>query len=192
VAAWCGIEAGGLKLGETLLLIGAGGGVGSAGAQIARRLGARVIGADKRAPLLNAPIRAIAETLIVAAKDLPAEVRTATGNKGADVVLDLVGGVMFRSALKCLAWRGRLIEIAATGQREVSFDLADFYHNESRLFGVGAAPGCAHNGIRRGRLPRRADRKDLRARRGAGGFSQGRKWCEWPHRAAAAGIGRSS
>ena len=43
---------------------------------------------------------------------------------------------MFRSALKCLALRGRLVEIAATGQREVSFDLADFYHNESRLFGV--------------------------------------------------------
>jgi hypothetical protein len=31
--------------------------------------------------------------------------------------------------------RGRLVEIAATGQREVSFDLVDFYHNESRLFG---------------------------------------------------------
>jgi NADPH2:quinone reductase len=43
--------------------------------------------------------------------------------------------MMFRSALKCLAWRGRLVEIAATEQREVSFDLADFYHNESRLFG---------------------------------------------------------
>ena len=43
---------------------------------------------------------------------------------------------MFRSALNCLASRGRLVEIAATGQREVSFDLADFYHNESRLFGV--------------------------------------------------------
>ena len=43
---------------------------------------------------------------------------------------------MFRSALNCLALRGRLVEIAATGQREVSFDLADFYHNESRLFGV--------------------------------------------------------
>jgi Zinc-binding dehydrogenase len=84
----------------------------------------------------NAPIRAIAETLIVGAEDLLAEVRAATGGKGADVVFDLVGGVMFRSALKCLAWRGRLVEIAATGQREVSFDLADFYHNESRLFGV--------------------------------------------------------
>ena len=116
-----------------MLLIGAGGGVGSAAAQIARRLGARVIGADKRAPLPHAPIRAIAETLIVGAEDLPAEVRAATGDKGADVVFDLVGGVMFRSALKCLALRGRLIEIAATGQRDVSFDLADFYHNESRL-----------------------------------------------------------
>ncbi len=79
VAAWCGIEAAGLKPKETLLLIGAGGGVGSAAAQIARRLGARVIGADRRAPLPNAPIRAIAETLIVGAEDLPAEVRAATG-----------------------------------------------------------------------------------------------------------------
>jgi NADPH:quinone reductase len=108
-----------------VLLIGAGGGVGSAAAQIARRLRARVIGADKRAPLPHAPIRAIAETLIVGAEDLPAEVR-ATGDKGAAVVFDLVGGVMFRSALKWLALRGRITEIAATGQRDVSFDLADF------------------------------------------------------------------
>jgi NADPH2:quinone reductase len=43
---------------------------------------------------------------------------------------------MFRSAVNGLALRGRLVEIAATGQREVSFDLADFYHNESRLFGL--------------------------------------------------------
>jgi threonine dehydrogenase-like Zn-dependent dehydrogenase len=59
--------------------------------------------------------------------------RPATGGKGADVVFDLVGGVMFRNAVNSLALRGRLVEIAATGQREVSFDLADFYHNESRL-----------------------------------------------------------
>ncbi len=136
MAAWLGIEAAGLKAGETVLLIGAGGGVGSAAAQIARRLGARVIGAERRAPRPDAPIRAIAEKLIVGAEDLPAEVRAATAGKGADVVLDLVGGVMFRSALNSLALRGRLVEIASTGQREVSFDLVDFYHNESRLFGV--------------------------------------------------------
>jgi NADPH:quinone reductase len=51
-------------------------------------------------------------------------------------VFDLVGGVMFRSAVGCLALRGRLIEISATGQREVSFDIADFYHNENHLVGV--------------------------------------------------------
>ncbi|HSZ93323.1 MAG TPA: zinc-binding alcohol dehydrogenase family protein [Acetobacteraceae bacterium] len=136
IAAWCGIEAAGLKAGETVLLIGAGGGVGSAAAQIARRLGARVIGADRHAPHPDAPINAVAEKLIIGAEDLPAEVRAATGGKGVDVVFDLVGGVMFRNALNSLALRGRLVEIAATGQREVSFDLPDFYHNESRLFGV--------------------------------------------------------
>ena len=136
MAAWCGIEAAGLKAGETLLLIGAGGGVGSAAAQIARRLGARVIGADRHAPHPDAPINAVAEKLIIGAEDLPAEVRAATGRKGADVAFDLVGGVMFRSAVNSLALRGRLIEIAATGRREVSFDLPDFYHNESQLFGV--------------------------------------------------------
>jgi len=136
VAASCGIETAGLKAREILLLVGAGGGVGGAAAQIARRLGARVIGADLREPHPDAPIRAIAETLIIGADDLPAEVRKATGGRGADVVFDLVGGVMFRGAVNSLALGGRLVEIATTGQREVSFDLADFYHNESRLFGV--------------------------------------------------------
>jgi NADPH2:quinone reductase len=88
MAAWCGIEA----AGGTVLLIGAGGGVGAAAAQIARRVGARVIGADRRAPLSDAPIHAITERLIIGAEDLPAEVRAATGGKGADVVFDLVGG----------------------------------------------------------------------------------------------------
>lgn len=132
IAAWCGIEASGLKAGETVLLIGAGGGVGGAAAQVARHLGARVIGADRHVPHPDAPIHAIAEKLIVGGNDLPAEVHAATNGKGADVVFDLVGGVMFRSALNSLAHGGRLIEIAATGRREVCFDLVDFYHNEAR------------------------------------------------------------
>jgi NADPH:quinone reductase-like Zn-dependent oxidoreductase len=136
LAAWSGIEVAGLGAGETILLIGAGGGVGGAAAQIAHRVGARVIGADRYMPRADAPIHAIADKLIVGVEDLPGEVRASTGGKGADVVFDLVGGVMFRNAVNSLALRGRLIELAATGQREVSFDLADFYHNESRLFGV--------------------------------------------------------
>jgi NADPH:quinone reductase len=119
--AWCGIEATSLKGGETVLLIGAGGGVDGAAAQIARPLGACVIGADNRMPRPDAPIQPIAEKMIIGAEDLPAEVRAATGGRGADVVLDLVGGVMFRSALKRLALRGRLVEIAATGLARSEF-----------------------------------------------------------------------
>jgi NADPH:quinone reductase len=178
------------------LLIGAGGG---AAAQIARRLDARAIGADRHAPHPDAPINGIAEKLILGARDLPAEVRAATGGKGADVVFDLVGGVMFRNAVNCLALRGRLVEIAATGQREVSFNLADFYHNESRLYGVDAlkrdlaasakGAGGADAGVCRGRLPRRADYEDLRPWRGAGSLSRGRGRLCGPDRIAAAGIG---
>jgi threonine dehydrogenase-like Zn-dependent dehydrogenase len=43
---------------------------------------------------------------------------------------------MFRHALDCLAHRGRVVEMSVTGAREVSFNLADFYHNESRLIGI--------------------------------------------------------
>jgi NADPH:quinone reductase len=136
VAAWLGIETADLKPKETMLLIGASGGVGNAAAEIARRLGARVIAADQRPPPPEAPILAIAEKMIIGAKDLPAEARAATGGLGADVVFDLVGGVMFRAAVDSLAHGGRLVEIASTGQREVSFDLIDFYHNERRLFGI--------------------------------------------------------
>lgn len=137
MAAWCGlVEAAGLKAGETLAIIGAGGGVGSAAAQIAKHLGAHIIGVDKREPHVDAPIRKVAEMLFIGAPDAGAVIRQATHGRGADVVFDTVGGELFRQSLAALAHLGRLIVITSTGSREVSFDLVDFYHNESRLFGV--------------------------------------------------------
>jgi NADPH:quinone reductase len=47
-----------------------------------------------------------------------------------------VGGPLFEPALMSLAYRGRQLEITSAGDRRVSFDLLDFYHNESWLFGV--------------------------------------------------------
>jgi NADPH:quinone reductase-like Zn-dependent oxidoreductase len=137
ITAWCGVvEAADVKAGEILLIIGAGGGVGGAAAQIAHHRGARIIGADRHLPRPDAPINRLAEHQIIGADDLPAALRAVTDGRGADVVFDTVGGVMFRAALACLALRGRLVEISATGQREVGFDLVDFFHNESRLLGV--------------------------------------------------------
>ncbi len=52
------------------------------------------------------------------------------------MVLNAVGGPMFEEGLKMLAHRGRMAILASPGQRQVQFDIPDFYHNESQLFGV--------------------------------------------------------
>ena len=137
LAAWKGlVDGAGLREGETTLIIAASGGVGNAGVQIARRIGARVIGTDRRQPPAGSAITEAGVSLIADAEAIPKAVGEATGGRGADVVLDYVGGVMFPYALACLARRGRLVEMSVTGARAVTFDLADFYHNESRLIGI--------------------------------------------------------
>jgi len=138
LAAWLGlIEYGQLAAGETLLVIGANGGVGGAAAQIGKWRGARVLGVDRRPPLPEAPAaRAIDDFFVLNDQPVEVQVRSLTQGRGAEVVFDTVGGPMFEPALKSLAHRGRLLEIASTGGRSVSFDLIDFYHNESQLFGV--------------------------------------------------------
>ncbi len=137
IAAWRGlVTAADLQEGETVVILAASGGVGNAGVQIARRLGARIIGVDRRTPRSGSAILQTGVSLVAEAAEIPAAVRQATGGRGADVVLDCVGGVMFRHAVECLALRGRLVEMSVTGARDVTFNLADFYHNESRLIGI--------------------------------------------------------
>ncbi|MDR3533755.1 MAG: zinc-binding alcohol dehydrogenase family protein [Rhodopila sp.] len=137
ITAWKGlVDAADLHAGETVLIIAASGGVGNAGVQIAKRIGARIIGVDRRGPRPGAAISGAGVSLVADGAAIPVAVRQATDGRGADVVLDCVGGVMFRHALDCLALRGRLVEMSATGAREVTFNLADFYHNENRLIGI--------------------------------------------------------
>lgn len=138
LVAWQGlVDTARVEPGETLLIIGSGGGVGGAVAQIARQKGARVIGADRARPPEGAAILEVAEALLTNEADLPAAVRRLTEGRGAAIVYDCVGGkVMFETAVRCLAHKGRLIEISATGGPLVQFNLADFYHNEGRLLGV--------------------------------------------------------
>jgi len=138
LAAWIGVvEYAGLKAGETLVVIGAGGGVGGAAVQIGRRAGARVIGLDRTAPHPESPAAKMAERIITPEPaEAAAVVRELTEGRGADVVLNAVGGPTFEPSLNMLAHRGRLAVLASPGQRQLSFDLLDFYHNESQLFGV--------------------------------------------------------
>jgi NADPH:quinone reductase len=67
--------------------------------------------------------------------DLAAGCRALTSGRGADVVLDTVGGAMFEPCLAALAHRGRQVAITS-GVPRVGINLVDFYHNESRLVGV--------------------------------------------------------
>jgi NADPH2:quinone reductase len=137
ITAWTSlVAAAGLRAGETVLIIAASGGVGNAAVQIAAHIGATVIGSDRRRPRTGAAILRCGWSLVADGADIPTALREASNGRGADVVLDCVGGVMFRPALDCLALKGRLVEMSVTGAREVTFNLADFYHNESRLIGI--------------------------------------------------------
>ena len=70
------------------------------------------------------------------AVDLATGVRRLTNGRGADIVFDVVGGALFEQCLSALAWRGRQVAISSSPEPRVSFNLVDFYHNESRLLGV--------------------------------------------------------
>jgi len=131
--AWSAlVRAAEIREGETILIIGAAGAVGQAATQIANWKGLRVLGAAvKSDPIPGAD--AVVNTTI---EDLRERVFQLTGGKGADVVFDTVGGPMFEPALKSLRLGGRQVAITSTGDRRVSFDLIDFYHNLSRLIGV--------------------------------------------------------
>ncbi len=137
-AAWLGVvDYAQLQAGETLVVIGASGGVGGAAVQIGRHLGARIFGIDRSAPDAASPAARMAERIITPApENAAAAVRAITGGHGADVVLNTVGGATFEPSLGMLAHRGRLAVLASPGQRRVGLDLLDFYHNESRIFGV--------------------------------------------------------
>ncbi|MBV8138740.1 MAG: zinc-binding alcohol dehydrogenase family protein [Deltaproteobacteria bacterium] len=138
LAAWLGlVEYACVARGETILVIGANGGVGGAAAQIGKWRGARVIGVDREKVRSDSPSAgAIDDFFVLESEPLKNWVHRATNGRGADVVFDSVGGPMFEPALRALAHRGRQLEIASAVERRVSFDLIDFYHNESRLFGV--------------------------------------------------------
>jgi NADPH2:quinone reductase len=117
--AYLGLETRGrLSPGETLLVLGAAGGSGSAAVSLGHALGARVIaavGGSKKAELC----RALGADLVIDHQqvNLADAVREATDGRGADVIFDPVGGPAFDQALDCIANEGRLLGVGyASGE----------------------------------------------------------------------------
>ncbi|MGF6773517.1 NADPH2:quinone reductase [Paraburkholderia sp. GAS199] len=140
VVAWLGtMEYAHLQAGETIAVIGAGGGVGGAVVQIAKARGARVIAVDRHPLSAESPAGKLVDHYVPFDDNATQAVRALTDGAGVDVVYDSVGGVAFETALSLVKRRGRVLEISGTGKRRVEFDLIDFYHNETQLLGVDSA-----------------------------------------------------
>ncbi|QXI33648.1 NADPH:quinone oxidoreductase family protein [Pseudomonas promysalinigenes] len=105
-------QRGQLQPGETLLVLGASGGVGLAAVEIGKAMGARVIAAASSAEKLAIAKAAGADELIdYSQASLKDEIKRLTGGQGADVIYDPVGGELFDQAVRGLAWQGRLLVV---------------------------------------------------------------------------------
>jgi NADPH2:quinone reductase len=101
-----------LKTGETLVVLGAAGGVGTSAIEIGKAVGARVIAAASSPEKLEFCRKLGADELIdYTSSDLRQRINELTGGKGADVVYDPVGGDYSEAALRATAWRGRFLVI---------------------------------------------------------------------------------
>ena len=120
-------DCGHLQAGETLVVLGAAGGVGIAAVEIGKAMGARVIAAASSDDKLELCRKVGAdETVNYSTENLKDRINELTGGKGADVVYDPVGGPYTEPALRALAWRGRLLVIgfAAGGIPKIPLNLA--------------------------------------------------------------------
>lgn len=109
-------QRGGLRPGETVLVLGASGGVGLAAVEIAKAMGARVIaGASTAGKLAIAGAHGADELVNYAEEDLKARVKVLTGGKGVDVVYDPVGDKLADPAFRTIGWEGRYLVIGFAG-----------------------------------------------------------------------------
>jgi len=105
-----------LEAGETLLVLGAAGGVGLTAVEIGKAMGARVIaGASTADKLAVARERGADDVVNYATENLTERVLALTDGKGADVCFDPIGGPLFDAALSALGWGGRILLVGFVG-----------------------------------------------------------------------------
>jgi NADPH:quinone reductase len=110
------IDRGQIQSGEVLLVHGAGGGVGLAAVEMGKMLGATVIAAaSSEEKLAVAHARGADHLVLYGREPFRDAVKRITDGRGADVVLDPVGGEIFENSLRCIAWSARILVIGFTG-----------------------------------------------------------------------------
>jgi NADPH:quinone reductase-like Zn-dependent oxidoreductase len=127
--------------GETVLVLGAGSGVGVAAIQIAKLFGARVIAAASTAAKLNAA-RALGadDTIDYARDELVAEMKRLTDRRGADIVFEHTGAATFPKSVVVAARGGRIVTCGATGGHEATVNLRHVFWRHLSVLGSTLAP----------------------------------------------------
>lgn len=130
-------DLGGLKAGETVLVMGAAGGLGTTGIQIAKAAGATVIAAAGSDERVAVGISLGADHGVnYGREDLTEAVMQITGGKGVDLVFENISNPKtWPKALACLRKYGRLVTAGAHGGGKVELDCARLYHQNLRIFG---------------------------------------------------------
>ncbi len=125
-----------VRSGETVLIHGAGSGVGSAAIQIAKFHGATVIataGSDEK--LVKAKSLGADEVVNYATNDFTEEVKKLTGKRGVDVVFEHTGGDVFAKSITVLARGGRLVTCGSTTDYMANVDVRYLYSRQQTLMG---------------------------------------------------------
>jgi len=127
-----------LQPGETVLVIGAAGGVGSAAARLAVHLGATVIGAAGSAKKTDYVMGlGAAHCIDYTQEDLAAGVLRLTQGVGVDVVFDVAGGETLRRAIRATRHGGRIAVVGAHGGEDVTIDFVDLFRRHIAIHGCG-------------------------------------------------------
>lgn len=125
-----------IRPGETVLVLAAGGGVGSAAVQIAKLAGARVIAtAGSEEKLQKARELGADETVNYREQDFLQEVKRLTGKRGVDVVVEHIGADTWEKSVACLTRGGRLVTCGTTSGTEGKTDLWQLYAKQLKLIG---------------------------------------------------------
>ena len=130
-------DCGHLQPGETLVVLGAAGGVGTSAIEIGKAMGARVIAAASSEEKLAFCRKLGADEGIDTSKaDLRQRILDLTGGKGADMIYDPVGGALTEAALRATAWRGRFLVIGFASGNIPSVKLNLALLKERQILGV--------------------------------------------------------
>ncbi|MCS7117575.1 MAG: zinc-binding dehydrogenase [Thaumarchaeota archaeon] len=132
------VRAARISCNDSVLVVGAGSGVGYAAIQIAKLHGSKVIatvGSDEKVEMAH---RIGADHVINRKKsDVVKEVMEITGGRGADVVFEHAGKEFWQTALKSLGLKGRLVTVGATTGQEVGIDIRALYNRRQYVIGAG-------------------------------------------------------